>query len=644
MAPRTLLTAMRPLRTPMTLSTRRAFATTPRMAIKEDATRNAEEIEQAKQEQLKEQKKGQGRWREDLASSGESSIAADRQQVNDHDEHMKELQQEGKKKGEKGEIRSSICPPMSTLRLKYSRLYRLVPQPTLERHASKIPTQPRLLSMPFEARQVIDMTERIVKPRNRKKEATRATATTREEGDTQSAAKITPDSASSQAASMISALDVPLNNPMFPAERRHPDDVEKAMTAIRHHYRPPTYNQPSRVLPEALDTAFISHYVELNKSGQSYAPEIQWLGHLPNIHGNATKPAVRLSLRAVSMAFYGKHHNDSSILIDSWRWYTVALGAQRTSIARMKKNCIPDEEEVLVPLILALYELYVGATASGSMAHLNAAGEIMNMRGPSNCRSGAIWPLFKGIRSQDAHRSIIWNKKSIYSSPDWLTIPFVGMPRDPHQALADIELMIPHCTAYLGIQGTIRVVFTTPIPLEADVTSCKELTCRVIGDLNQWAEEYPHLTRPSSSPATNPAPEHSSMPASPSRPDKQSPRKTGLQGAFVALIASNYIADRLVLNMLMYKMHTESSAPIASYENTTAHYFSEAQDCSQAILKAAHEIEQAQTPGFDLLRSIAPVVTVGFCAPTMQLRKEAMEMMYRWGSKVGGLASIFERM
>ncbi|KAJ6199708.1 hypothetical protein J3E72DRAFT_305304 [Bipolaris maydis] len=74
------------------------------MGIKEDADRSSDQIEQAKQDQLKEQKQGQGRWREDLASSGESNIAADRQQVDNHDAHMKELQQEGKKKGEKGEI------------------------------------------------------------------------------------------------------------------------------------------------------------------------------------------------------------------------------------------------------------------------------------------------------------------------------------------------------------------------------------------------------------------------------------------------------------------------------------------------------------------------------------------------------------
>jgi hypothetical protein len=177
--------------------------------------------------------------------------------------------------------------------------------------------------------------------------------------------------------------------------------VEKAITAIRYQYKPPRFNQPSRVLPEALDNAFLSHYVELNKGTKTYAPEIQWLAHLPRIHGNATKPAVRLSLRAVSMAFYGKLHNDSNILVDSWRWYTLSLSAQRLSISRLKGDSIPEEEEVVVPLILALYEIYVGATASGSMAHLVAAGEIMNMRGPSNCKSGAIWPLFKGIRSSD---------------------------------------------------------------------------------------------------------------------------------------------------------------------------------------------------------------------------------------------------
>jgi hypothetical protein len=109
MAPRTLLTATRSLRSPIqntrvAFTTRRTFLSTPTLRIKEDAVRSPEEVESAKQEQLKEQEKGEGRWREDLASHGESNIAADRQQVDDHEAHMKHLQQEGKEKGEKGEM------------------------------------------------------------------------------------------------------------------------------------------------------------------------------------------------------------------------------------------------------------------------------------------------------------------------------------------------------------------------------------------------------------------------------------------------------------------------------------------------------------------------------------------------------------
>lgn len=100
MAPRALISAFRPI----TTTTRRAISTTPRMALKEDGNRTPEELEQKKQEQLKEQKEGKGRWREDLASSGESNIAADKQNVSDHDSHIKELQQEGAKKSEKGDL------------------------------------------------------------------------------------------------------------------------------------------------------------------------------------------------------------------------------------------------------------------------------------------------------------------------------------------------------------------------------------------------------------------------------------------------------------------------------------------------------------------------------------------------------------
>jgi hypothetical protein len=102
MASRTLM-AFRPISAFSPIA-RRTFATTRHMQIKEDGNRSAQELEQKKQEQLREQKEGKGRWREDLASSGESNIAADKEKVEDHKSHMQELQEQTKQKGEKGEL------------------------------------------------------------------------------------------------------------------------------------------------------------------------------------------------------------------------------------------------------------------------------------------------------------------------------------------------------------------------------------------------------------------------------------------------------------------------------------------------------------------------------------------------------------
>lgn len=86
------------IRTPLAT---RAFSNSPFRAIKEDKPSSPEELEAKKQQQLKEQQQGKGRWHEDLASAGEASITADRQNVHDHDEHMEDLQKETAGQAEK---------------------------------------------------------------------------------------------------------------------------------------------------------------------------------------------------------------------------------------------------------------------------------------------------------------------------------------------------------------------------------------------------------------------------------------------------------------------------------------------------------------------------------------------------------------
>lgn len=81
----------------------RPFSAQPRLLLKEDADRSPEEIEQHKQEHLRKQERGEGEWDRNLASRGEESIAADRDadNVQDHDKHMEDLQEQTAGQSEK---------------------------------------------------------------------------------------------------------------------------------------------------------------------------------------------------------------------------------------------------------------------------------------------------------------------------------------------------------------------------------------------------------------------------------------------------------------------------------------------------------------------------------------------------------------
>lgn len=247
------------------------------------------------------------------------------------------------------------------------------------------------------------MTDRVVKPRARKKKTMTPSSIT----DTKTHAQPSPFRRDSiHIKSELQETETQLNNvparhPPSPEATQWSTDAERAITAIRYQYKVPSLYQPINIQSDALDMAFLSHFVEMNRGVQSYSQEIPWLTHLPVLHTKATKSAVKFSIRAASMAFFAQIHHDPSILVESYRWYNVSLGAQRLSLSRLTGQNIPDDEEILVPIILGLYEVYAGTTNISVIHHLSAAAEMIKMRGPRNCSSGVVWPLFKGMRVSD---------------------------------------------------------------------------------------------------------------------------------------------------------------------------------------------------------------------------------------------------
>jgi hypothetical protein len=244
------------------------------------------------------------------------------------------------------------------------------------------------------------MTDRVTKPRPRKKREVKAPAvrTKREQhaspgdGVLVKAEPGTPGRPPS-----MSAL------PVATAPSRKPSGEVPASDAIAHierHYRLPALYQPSRAVSDALDLAFISHFVQQNNTTRKYTPDVPWITSLPTVHGAATKPAVRLSIRAASMAFYAAVHRDTTILVDSYRWYTMSLNCQRQSLARLGAHSVPDAEEILVPIILSIYEAYAGTTTTSMWPHMAAAAKIIELRGPTNC-TGITATLFRIMRVSD---------------------------------------------------------------------------------------------------------------------------------------------------------------------------------------------------------------------------------------------------
>lgn len=250
------------------------------------------------------------------------------------------------------------------------------------------------------------MTDRVTKPRPRKKREVKTSPTDR----LAAAEEVSPKfevvvKAEPDTPGPPSALPVTLPpSRKYSVEhvQRSELDSREAINRIQEYYRQSSLAlyQPSRAVPDALDTAFISHFVQANNSRRKYTPAVPWITHLPNLSGDTSKPSVRLSIRAASMAFYAVVHRDTTILVDSYRWYTMSLNCQRQSLARIGANSIPDPEEILVPIILAIYEAYAGTTTTSIWPHMAAAAKIIEMRGTTNC-TGITSTLFKIMRVSD---------------------------------------------------------------------------------------------------------------------------------------------------------------------------------------------------------------------------------------------------
>ncbi|KAF2472315.1 uncharacterized protein BDR25DRAFT_283707 [Lindgomyces ingoldianus] len=480
------------------------------------------------------------------------------------------------------------------------------------------------------------MTDKVTKPRQRKKRDPKPSALIRED-------VIKEKPITNLAVRNLDRIDSPstlqlavVPNPNPVVVSRPTLEGDDALTAIRWRYKLPMLFQPSQ--QDIFDTAFISHFVELNRGVRSQNAGIPWISRVPDLHNYSIKPALRLSIRAASMAFYSQVHQDVSVLTDSYRWYMKGLNYQRQSISSLDGNSIPSDDAVLVPIILGLYEVYAGTTPTSVFHHLAAATKILQMRGPSNCSSGVSLQLFKAMRVSDAHKSLIFNRPSPLSTPEWLTLPFIVHPKNAHHCLTDILLAIPACIGLCGRSGSLADFFSRPIPHSADLQPTRQRTKQLLRDIDDWAERYPHLCYADPIAQIVNADMSTSILATNSSNAPKSPSLM-LPDTFTALTAATFYATRLTLILLRDKISSPPVSPNIARIRTETVGIADAISHSISILQVAAFIESTHPVGFDFMRSVFPLVVVGLLGPQEHEQNLARNMLVRWGERrgVGGL-------
>jgi hypothetical protein len=117
---------------------------------------------------------------------------------------------------------------------------------------------------------------------------------------------------------------------------------------------------------------------------------------------NPKSPALKFAVRAGTMAFYGSLTKNVALQADASRWYSKAIQLERalvaTKVAQKGKLKTVNLEEIMTPIILALFESALCTSPMGWAHHCNAAAKQLEDIGPERCQRGVIFDIFRSVR------------------------------------------------------------------------------------------------------------------------------------------------------------------------------------------------------------------------------------------------------
>ena len=171
-------------------------------------------------------------------------------------------------------------------------------------------------------------------------------------------------------------------------------------------YRLPDLYQPSRAAP--FQELFYSYFLDTFAAPErTRSVTNSWVLRLPEYVALAPEGAVKYSMRAATMAFYGKNAPDQSIQNASWQAYGIALNRQildmgvLTNRTQRHLSGVESLSAALIAsaLLLSMFETIMPYGNYEAWAqHLQGAAHLLEMHGPEACRSGPFHHLYRTVR------------------------------------------------------------------------------------------------------------------------------------------------------------------------------------------------------------------------------------------------------
>lgn len=249
-----------------------------------------------------------------------------------------------------------------------------------------------------------------------------------------------------------------------------------------------------------------------------------------------------------------------------------------------------------------------------------------------------------------AHKAIIFNSPSVFASHEWMTVPWINQSKSAHQEVADILLLVPETIATMGIEpGSLRRFFEQPLPFTANVEPVAARLQEWFFTLHEWSQKYPYLTKAPDGDIVITADMTNVAVGLGATTDGE----LTLPDSFVAFTAASYQALRLILLLLLRKilprmahspLSMRSPAYASSSPTSSPTFFpSDEPSIVQAAVEAAHNVltiakyqeTTHQIGGFDVLRTVFPLVIVGSLGPGQREKDRAVDMLSRWGRQRG---------